>query len=89
MAKSEKESVKRRDFLKDSAAMAALVAGAGNAAVAAAPEPRRLDVPAMSKEAETGNPSTVEVLTTDRPGADFMVDIIKSLGIEYIAANPG
>jgi len=89
VAKSEKESVKRRDFLKDSAAMAALVAGAGNAAVAAAPEPRRLDVPAMSKEAETGNPSTVEVLTTDRPGADFMVDIIKSLGIEYIAANPG
>lgn len=25
----------------------------------------------------------------DRPGADFMLDVIKSLGIEYCAANPG
>src|ERR1022692_1364351 len=24
-----------------------------------------------------------------RPGSDFMVDVIKSLGIEYCAANPG
>jgi acetolactate synthase-1/2/3 large subunit len=43
----------------------------------------------MSKSAETGDPSAVEVLTTDHPGADFMVDILKSLGIEYVAANPG
>ena len=33
--------------------------------------------------------SGVEVLTTDRPGSDFMVDVIKSLGFEYLAANPG
>jgi thiamine pyrophosphate-dependent acetolactate synthase large subunit-like protein len=31
----------------------------------------------------------VDVYTTDRPGADFMVDVIKSLGFEYVAANPG
>jgi thiamine pyrophosphate-dependent acetolactate synthase large subunit-like protein len=43
----------------------------------------------MSREAETGNPLSVEVLTTDRPGSDFMVDVIKSLGIEYVCANPG
>src|SRR3974390_2822401 len=24
-----------------------------------------------------------------RPGADFMVDVFKTLGIEYCAANPG
>ena len=35
----------------------------------------------MSKE--------VEVLTADRTGSDFMVDIIKSLGFEYICSNPG
>jgi thiamine pyrophosphate-dependent acetolactate synthase large subunit-like protein len=43
----------------------------------------------MSREAEAGDPSSVEVLTTDRPGSDFMVDVIKSLGIEYVCANPG
>jgi thiamine pyrophosphate-dependent acetolactate synthase large subunit-like protein len=31
----------------------------------------------------------VEVLTTDRPGGDFMVDVIKTLNFEYIASNPG
>ena len=30
-----------------------------------------------------------DVYNTDRPGSDFMVDLIKSLGIEYAAANPG
>jgi acetolactate synthase-1/2/3 large subunit len=91
VAKSKKDSVKRRDFLKGSAAgVAALVAGAGGVAAAPDPNLRRPGAPPpMSKEAETGNPESVEVLTTDRPGADFMVDIIKSLGIEYIAANPG
>ena len=28
------------------------------------------------------------MLTNERPGSDFMVDVIKSLGIEYVAANP-
>jgi acetolactate synthase-1/2/3 large subunit len=89
VAKSKRDSVKRRDFLKGSAAgVAALVVGTGVVA-ASDPQPRLPGAPLMSKEAETGNPSSVEVLTTDRPGADFMVDIIKSLGIEYIVANPG
>ena len=26
---------------------------------------------------------------TDRPGADFMVDVLKALDFEYVAANPG
>ena len=30
-----------------------------------------------------------DVYTTDRPGADFMVDVLKTLGFEYVAANPG
>ncbi len=69
--------------------MATLVAGTGTA-TAHEPRPRLPGAPPpMSKEAETGMPSSAEVLTTDRPGADFMVDIIKSLGIEYITANPG
>jgi acetolactate synthase-1/2/3 large subunit len=31
----------------------------------------------------------VEAYHTDRPGADFMVDVLKSLDFEYVAANPG
>jgi len=45
---------------------------------------------ASALAAETGDVSTnVEVLTADRPGSDYMVDVLKSLGFEYIAANPG
>ena len=31
----------------------------------------------------------MDVLTEDRSGSDFMVDVIKSLGFEYVCANPG
>jgi len=30
-----------------------------------------------------------EALTTDRCGADCMVDVVKAIGLEYICANPG
>src|SRR6185295_11053767 len=30
-----------------------------------------------------------EVTGNEKPGSDFMVDVIKTLGIEYCAANPG
>ena len=90
MARDKRWSVDRRNFLKTAAAgsMATLVANTG-AVTAQTPPPPRTRAPMMSKEAETENPRTAEVLTTDRPGSDFMVDVIKSLGIEYICANPG
>jgi benzoylformate decarboxylase/acetolactate synthase-1/2/3 large subunit len=43
---------------------------------------------APAAPAEGGKAARVEVLTTERPGADFMLDVIKKLGIEYCAANP-
>ena len=43
----------------------------------------------MSAAAETEAPAVVEVLTADRTGSDFMVDVLKSLGFEYVCANPG
>jgi acetolactate synthase-1/2/3 large subunit len=86
----KKNSVDRRDFLKGSAAgVAALVAGNAVAATQDPAAKRPAPAPKMSEEAETGNPLAADVLTTDRPGSDFMVDAIKSLGIEYICANPG
>jgi len=84
-------SVDRRDFLKSAAVTgAALVGGATGAdaqtqAVAAAGGPATAPIAPR----ETDPPAEVEVLTTDRPGGDFMVDVLKSLGFEYVAANPG
>ena len=90
---ASKRSVDRRDFLKGAAVTgaAALVpdvvaaqappaadAAAGQAAVAPAAAARREVDPVV----EVGE-------TTDRPGGDFMVDVIKSLNFEYIASNPG
>ena len=89
MEKSGKQAVNRRDFLKGSAAGVAAIAASGVPAAAQKPAAHAAAAPPMSKSAETGDPSDVEVLTTDHPGADFMVDILKSLGIEYVAANPG
>jgi len=85
----------RRGFLKG----AAVSAAAGAAALvgetplkAQAPETRRnVGVPsatALAKETEPVS-TDVEVLTADRPGSDFMVDVLKSLGFEFICANPG
>ena len=72
-----KNPVGRRGFLKRAAA-----GGAGLAATA----PIALAQQAALKP-ETG--AAVEVTSNMRPGSDFMVDVFKTLGIEYIAANPG
>ena len=45
--------------------------------------------PVMTAAAEATPPVEDDVLTTDSAGSDFMVDVIKSLGFEYICANPG
>jgi acetolactate synthase-1/2/3 large subunit len=72
-----KDPVGRRGFLKRAAA-----SGAGLAAT----------VPIALAQQEALKPETraaVEVSPSVRPGSDFMVDVFKTLGIEYIAANPG
>jgi thiamine pyrophosphate-dependent acetolactate synthase large subunit-like protein len=46
-------------------------------------------VPLPPPGAETGAPPEVEVLTADRSGSDFMVEVIKALELEYICSNPG
>jgi thiamine pyrophosphate-dependent acetolactate synthase large subunit-like protein len=95
MARSKKTSVNRRGFLKGAAAGAAAIVAAQNAsgtpAQAAQAAPRaatQLPSGALAR-VETTPPPPADVYTTDRPGSDFMVDVIKSLNIEYVAANPG
>ena len=91
MAKSA-NPLARRGFLKGAAASAAALAtGTTPAPAQQISKKRGATIPSASAFAEeAGNIApAAEVLTADRPGADFMVDVIKSLGFEYICANPG
>jgi thiamine pyrophosphate-dependent acetolactate synthase large subunit-like protein len=73
-------AVGRRSFLSGIAASGAAIA-ATVSAIEADPTPQAVAPP---------SPATrIEVQTTDRPGADFMTDVLKSLGFEYLCANPG
>jgi acetolactate synthase I/II/III large subunit len=44
-----------------------------------------LSTPALSQPSHNAE----EPLTTDRCGADCMVDVLKAIGLQYICANPG
>ena len=94
MAKSKNGPLNRRRFLKGAAAGAAALVAMPAAAGEQQPQTPARGGAALPSAgalaAETEPVSTdVEVLTADHPGSDFMVDVIKSLGFEYIAANPG
>jgi thiamine pyrophosphate-dependent acetolactate synthase large subunit-like protein len=82
-------SLSRRRFLKGAAAGAAAVAATPVAGAAAQSPSASPSAARLSPEAETRPPAEAEVLTTDRPGADFMVDVLKSLRIDFVCANPG
>src|SRR5216110_262364 len=93
MKDSKRRGINRRGFLKGAAVGAAGL-------VAQTPEIKAQQVQsargaaalpsARALAAETEPVATdVDVLTADHPGSDFMVDVVKSLGIEYVAANPG
>ena len=65
----------RRHFLKNTAGALAGGAALGGQASAQPPSP--------------GADADADAMTTDRCGADCMVDVIKAIGLEYICANPG
>ncbi len=73
----------RRSFLKGAAAAGAAVA-AGTQMAAAADTPAASAKPA-AKPAATKLPS--ETFIT-RPGSDFMADVLKAIGLQYVAINP-
>src|SRR5438128_9244031 len=96
-----KGRVGRRGFLKGAAASAAAGAAAivgpvpvlSAQAQQAAAEPQRGTAPSPSASqlaAETEPVSTsvdvADLLTVENPGSDFMVDVLKSIGFEYVAA---
>ena len=96
MAKSRKSSCGRRGFLKGAAAGAAAFvapAPAANAqqtaqnrgANATAPVPSAAALERDAGGREAPPPSQI----IEHPGSDFMVDVLKSLKIEYLGSNPG
>ena len=85
-------SVDRRSFLKGAAITGAAAVTPDVVAGAAPQEPvtqasRPATAPVAAREVDPV--VEVEALTTDRPGGDFMVDVLKSLNLEYVASNPG
>ena len=90
-----KNALGRRGFLKGAAS-----AAAGTAALAAAPQlvsaqdrrggtavPQPSDA-TLARDAGNVRPGAVTGVT-ERPNSDYMVDVLKALGFEYVAANPG
>jgi thiamine pyrophosphate-dependent acetolactate synthase large subunit-like protein len=88
-----KTKLNRRKFMAGAAGGAALLSTGAAATKAQQPPqatPRGAQPPsAAAQRAETAPPPELEVLTTERPGSDFMVDVLKSLDFDYICANPG
>jgi acetolactate synthase-1/2/3 large subunit len=90
MGKPRKFSPTRRSFLKGAAvAGAASLGTVPSPGIAASASPRRITAPLQNARVERTPPSEVDVLTTDHCGSDFMVDVLRSLDIEYACANPG
>jgi acetolactate synthase-1/2/3 large subunit len=89
MGLRKKNSVNRRDFLRNVAAGAAVMATPAAASPSPVPITGTPGAIPISTEGELRGLSPAEILTAERTGSDFMVDVIKSLDIDYVCANPG
>ena len=82
MSESSQDHAGRRDFLKGVASASAAGVALVQQAQAAAPSATSSLSPVDAKAIDSGR-------LIPRPGSDFMVDVIKTLNVEYVAANPG
>ena len=84
MSKSKKSRVGRRGFLRGAAVGAA-------AALAAKPPVAMAQQAVQSGTAQVAANAgpAAEARIIDRPGSDFMLEVFKSIGFDYLFANPG
>ena len=82
-----KDGLNRRSFLKTAVAAAGAASVAGHAAAADAPADGKLGKSAGTATAKEKKPRGER--TIPRPGSDFMIDVIKTLNLDYVASNPG
>jgi acetolactate synthase-1/2/3 large subunit len=83
MSSRNSDGVDRRTFLKAAAAAGAVIAAAPKVGAAAAGEKKSPEAEARAEAANLRGDSFIP-----RPGSDFMVDVIKTLNLDYVAANP-
>ena len=92
MEDSEKPSLGRRGFLKGVALGSAGIATGAQAQQPPATtpaQPRVAPPNAAQLAAEHQTPPHEPPLTTEKTGSDFMVDVCKTLNIDYLASCPG
>jgi thiamine pyrophosphate-dependent acetolactate synthase large subunit-like protein len=77
----------RRSFLKQAAAVAGSAAAAAGAHAAEAAKPHAASASASASASAPAEPGTEHLI--ERPGSDFMIDVIRTLDLDYVAANPG
>jgi acetolactate synthase-1/2/3 large subunit len=92
----KQSTIDRRRFLKGVAVTGAAVGLAGSAEAqtqapaAAARSVGKAPLPtALMRAAEEKIPAEADSLTTQKTGADFMTDVVKTLDIDYLFAMPG
>src|SRR4051812_27403951 len=86
MSDDQKSPIDRRTFLKGAAA----TAGAAAATVLAqSPEAAKQEAPAKEGTKKKKDKASPGDIVIDRPGSDFMIDVIKTLDLEYMSTNPG
>src|ERR1700674_1684630 len=92
MADSESAALHRRRFLKG-----LVIAGGASIAAPAAAQTQAPEKPngnaspptAAARASEPQHPPEVDRLTAEKSGSDFMVDVCKTLSLDYIASCPG
>ncbi len=86
MPSDNENKIDRRSFLKGAAAAGAAVASVTTATRIAA----AADTPAEGKPAEPAKaaPKLPSETFITHPGSDFMADVLKKIGLQYLAINP-
>src|SRR5919202_6803998 len=83
---ASQDGVHRRSFLKGVTAAGAAAVGSTLVTSAAAPV-EALTTPREAPRSVSPVPANASLI--ERPGSDFMVDVLKALNVEYVASNPG
>lgn len=90
--KSKNRPVNRRGFLKGAVAGAAATFATKIPSTQAQQPPPQLPAalpPTEAQLAAEGGAQQQRARVVGRPGSGYMVDVIRALGIEYVATNPG
>jgi acetolactate synthase I/II/III large subunit len=90
LARKANDRIDRRGFLKGAAAGSATALSVAGAQAAQPQDSRPAAAPTaqqISRDSANVVPMTARAVV--RPGSDLMTQVLKDLGIEYVASNPG